>query len=120
MNDRTSQLRRQSLDAPPSISGERARLITEFYQANNGRYSVPVMRARAFHHLCREKPLHLGADELMVGERGPRPKAVPTFPELTCHSVEDLRILNSRKLTQYRVDPETIELYRREVIPYWE
>jgi pyruvate formate-lyase/glycerol dehydratase family glycyl radical enzyme len=119
MNDRTSQLRRQSLDAPPSISGERARLITEFYQANNGRYSVPVMRARAFHHLCREKTLHLGADELIVGERGPHPKAVPTFPELTCHSVEDLRILNSRPKTWYRVDEETVRLYEEKVIPYW-
>jgi len=119
MNDRTSQLRRQSLDAPPSISGERARLITEFYQANNGRYSVPVMRARAFHHLCREKTIHLGADELIVGERGPRPKAVPTFPELTCHSVEDLRILNSRPKTWYRVDEETVRLYEEKVIPYW-
>jgi formate C-acetyltransferase len=119
MNDRTSRLRRQSLDAPPCISGERARLITEFYQANNGRYSVPVMRARAFDHLCREKTLHLGADELIVGERGPRPKAVPTFPELTCHSVEDLRILNSRPKTWYRVDEETVRLYEEQVIPYW-
>jgi formate C-acetyltransferase len=119
MNDRTSRLRRQSLDAPPCISGERARLITEFYQANNGRYSVPVMRARAFDHLCREKTIHLGADELIVGERGPRPKAVPTFPELTCHSVEDLRILNSRPKTWYRVDDETVRLYEEQVIPYW-
>jgi trans-4-hydroxy-L-proline dehydratase len=119
MNDRTSQLRRQSLDTPPSISGERARLITEFYQANNGRYSIPVMRARAFHHLCREKTIHLGTDELIVGERGPRPKAVPTFPELTCHSVEDLKILNSRPKTWYRVDEETVRLYEEKVIPYW-
>jgi formate C-acetyltransferase len=62
----------------------------------------------------------VGEGELIVGERGPKPKAVPTFPELTCHSVEDLRILDSRKLTQYRVDPETIELYQREIIPYWQ
>src|ERR1017187_4979017 len=119
MNARTEQLRRLSLDTPPSISGERARLVTEFYQANGGRYSVPVMRARAFHPLCREKTLHLGADELIVGERGPRPKAVPTFPELTCHSVEDLRILNSRPKTWYRVDEATVRLYEEQVIPYW-
>ncbi|MGO8930443.1 MAG: trans-4-hydroxy-L-proline dehydratase [Limisphaerales bacterium] len=119
MNDRTSRLRRRSLETPPSISGERARLITEFYQANQGRYSVPVMRARAFLHLCREKTIHLGADELIVGERGPRPKAVPTFPELTCHSLEDLRILNSRPKTWYRVDDQTVRLYEEQVIPYW-
>jgi formate C-acetyltransferase len=120
MNDRTSQLRRQSLDTPPSISDERALLITEFYQANNGRYSVPVMRARAFHHLCQHKTIYLGELELIVGERGPCPKAVPTFPELTCHSVEDLKILNSRPKTWYRVDEETVRLYAEKVIPYWQ
>jgi len=119
MNDRTRQLRQMSLDTPPSISGERARLITEFYLANQGRYSVPVMRARAFLHLCEHKTIYIGEGELIVGERGPRPKAVPTFPELTCHSVEDLRILNSRPKTWYRVDDETVRLYEEKIIPYW-
>jgi formate C-acetyltransferase len=119
MNERTSKLRDLSLGIAPSISGERARLVTEFYQANNGRFSVPMMRARAFYHLCAHKTLYIGEDELIVGERGPRPKAVPTFPELTCHSVEDMRILNSRPKTWYRVDEETIRLYEEKVIPYW-
>lgn len=119
MNERTSRLRRESLDTPPSISGERARLITEFYQANEGRYSAPVMRARAFLHLCKHKTVYIGHGELIIGERGPRPKAVPTFPELTCHSVEDLRILNSRSKTWYRVDEECLRLYEEKVIPWW-
>ena len=119
MTDRTAKLRRQSLDTPPSISCERARLITEFYQANQGRYSTPVMRAMAFLHLCRHKTIYLGEDELIVGERGPAPKAVPTFPELTCHSLEDLKILNSRPKTWYRVDDSCLKLYEEVVIPYW-
>jgi pyruvate formate-lyase/glycerol dehydratase family glycyl radical enzyme len=119
MNDRTAKLRRQSLDTPPHISVERAVLLTEFYQANAGLYSVPVMRSQSFLHLCRHKTIYLGAGELIVGERGPEPKAVPTFPELTCHSVEDLKILNSRAKTWYRADDEAIRLYREKVIPYW-
>jgi formate C-acetyltransferase len=55
-----------------------------------------------------------------VGERGPHAKAVPTFPELTCHSAEDLRILNSRLMTSYRITEEDILTYEREVIPYWQ
>ena len=106
MNARTSKLRQESLDARPSISPERAVLVTDFYQANEGKYSVPVMRARAFLHLCEHKTIYLGDDELIVGERGPRPKAAPTFPELTCHSLEDLRILNSRPKTNYAVAEE--------------
>jgi len=119
MTPRTARLRQESLDTPPSISGERARLITEFYQANEGRYSTPVMRARAFRHLCEHKAIYIGEGELIVGERGPRPKAVPTFPELTCHSLDDLRILNSRPKTWYRVDEECLRLYEEKVIPYW-
>ncbi|MHC1766615.1 MAG: trans-4-hydroxy-L-proline dehydratase [Verrucomicrobiia bacterium] len=119
MNQRTERLRRQSLDTPPTISVERARLMTEFYLENQGRYTVPVMRARAFLHLCEHKTIYIGEDELIVGERGPRPKAVPTFPELTCHSLEDLQILTSRPKTWYRVDPECLKVYDSLVIPFW-
>lgn len=119
MNARTSQLRQESLEARPSISPERAILVTEFYQANEGRYSAPVMRARAFLHLCQHKTIYLGDGELIVGERGPRPKATPTFPELTCHSLDDLRILNSRPKTSYAVDRECLRVYEEKVIPYW-
>jgi trans-4-hydroxy-L-proline dehydratase len=119
MTPRTAKLRLQSLDTCPSISHERAALMTEFYQANEGRFSIPVMRARAFLHLCGRKTIYIGKDELIVGERGPSPKATPTFPELTCHSIEDLEILNSRAKTNYDVAPETIGVYKDRIIPYW-
>jgi len=119
MNERTERLRRASLDAVPRVSCERAELLTEHYHAELGRHSVPVMRALAFRHLCQQKTLYLGADELIVGERGPEPKAVPTYPELTCHSVEDLRILDSRPKTSYRVSHRCLAVYEHTVIPYW-
>jgi len=120
MTERTARLRRQSLDARPSISPERALLLTEFHRAQEGRLSVPLMRARAFLELCRRKTIYLGADELIVGERGPRPKATPTYPELTCHSLEDLRILNGRPKVHYDVDAECLRVYEEQVIPYWQ
>ncbi|HLO67877.1 MAG TPA: trans-4-hydroxy-L-proline dehydratase [Holophaga sp.] len=119
MNERTSRLRRESLDAVPSLTPERALLVTAFHREHIGRHPVPVMRALAFLHVCRHKEVWIGEGELVVGERGPRPKAVPTFPELTCHSAEDLRILDSRPLTSYRIPPGMIEAYEREVIPWW-
>jgi formate C-acetyltransferase len=99
---------------------ERAVLVTQFYRENYGKYSYPVLRALNFKNLCQKKTIYIGADELIVGERGPHPKAVSTFPELTCHSVEDLGILNSRKMTRYRVSDEDIATYRKEIIPYWQ
>jgi formate C-acetyltransferase len=119
MTERTATLRQQSLDTPPAISAERACLLTAFYQASAGKFSVPVLRARAFLHLCTHQTIHLGEGELIVGERGPAPKVVPTFPELTCHSLEDLRILNSRAKTWYRVDEACLRSYEESVIPYW-
>jgi len=119
MNERVRSLRRRSLDAQPSISIERALLLTEFYRDNLGRWPQPVLRARAFHDLCAKKTVYVESDELIVGERGPEPKATPTYPEITCHSAEDLRILDSRKLTNYTVADEEIAIYEREIIPFW-
>lgn len=119
MTPRTARLRRDSLDAVPSISGERARITTAFYRERLGRHSTPVLRAMNFYALCDQKALWMGDEELIVGERGPAPKAVPTYPELTCHSVEDLRILDTRPMTSYKVAPEVIAEYERDIIPYW-
>ena len=119
MTARTERLRRASLDAIPSISGERAAITTAFYKEHMGRHSIPVLRAMNFHAICDAKTLWMGDGELIVGERGPRPKAVPTYPELTCHSAEDLRILDSRPKTQYKVDAAVIDEYEREIIPFW-
>ncbi len=119
MNDRICRLMERSFDAEPSISTERAELMTRFYRENEGRHPVPVLRALAFYHLCENKTIYIGEAELIVGERGPAPKAVPTFPELTCHSGEDLRTLNDREHTSYRTDDDAIEAYERDVIPYW-
>ena len=119
MTPRTAKLREESLLASPSISYERASLLTDFYQANDGKFSIPVMRARSFMHLCEHQTLYLGPGELIVGERGPRPKAVPTYPELTYHSEQDLQILNSRPKTSYAVSDECLRIYREKIIPYW-
>lgn len=119
MNERIKRLRDESFNARPSFSAERAVLTTEFYKEWLGRVSTPVLRAMNFYNLCEKKAIYIGRDELIVGERGPKPKAVSSFPELTCHSEEDLRILDSRPMTSYSVPAEEIEAYRKIVIPYW-
>ncbi len=120
MNARIQRLRKLSVDTQPSLSIERALHETAFYRENYGKYSIPVLRALNFLDHCRRKTIYLGADELIVGERGPKPKAVPTFPELTCHSVEDFQVLNSRDQQRYTISREDIDTYAREVIPYWQ
>lgn len=119
ITQRVQKLREESVNAQPSISIERALIETEFYKANFGKYPVPILRALNFFEICTKKSIYIGDYELIVGERGPSPKAVPTFPELNCHSAEDLRVLNTRELQRYTISENDIELYEREVIPYW-
>ena len=121
MNERVARLREQSLETVPSISPERALLLTEFYrQCPPDTCSPAVHRALAFKYLLEHKAICINPGELIVGERGPAPKATPTYPELCCHSLEDLDILNSREKIPFRVSPEVREIFAREIIPYWQ
>ncbi|MBQ7685926.1 MAG: glycyl radical protein [Bacteroidaceae bacterium] len=119
MNDRIKRLHEQSLSTPATLTIERALIETAFYKENEGKMPIAVLRAQNFYEICKKKTIYIGDDELIVGERGPVPKAVPTFPELTCHSVEDLHVLNTRELQPYYISQEDIDTYEREVIPYW-
>jgi len=119
MNERIQILRKLSVETEPSLSIERALHETAFFKENFGKMSIPVLRASNFLDHCSKKSIYIGKGELIVGERGPKPKSVPTFPELTCHSVEDLNVLNTRELQRYTISQEDIDTYAREVIPYW-
>jgi pyruvate formate-lyase/glycerol dehydratase family glycyl radical enzyme len=121
MNERIRKLRQQTLDARPSISVERARLVTEFYKSDEARGISPAMQhALAFKHLMENKALCFNDGELIVGERGPAPKATPTYPEVCIHSLQDLRYLNDRKKTSFVSDAETRRAYADEIIPFWQ
>ncbi|MHC4228261.1 MAG: trans-4-hydroxy-L-proline dehydratase [Planctomycetota bacterium] len=120
MNERVRKLRQQSVETRPYISTERAELITEFYSSDVPlSKSVPVCRALVFKHLMEHKTICINDGELIVGERGPAPKATPTYPELCCHSLEDLRILNSRERAPYEVPEEVRKVYQEKIIPFW-
>ena len=120
MTERVSRLRLQSLEAMESISSERAELMTTFYQQAQGLMSTPVQRALAFQHQMEHKTVCINPGELIVGEKGPAPKQAPTFPELCCHTLDDLDILNSRPKTTFKVSPSARQAYAEQVIPYWQ
>ncbi|MGC8782616.1 MAG: pyruvate formate lyase family protein, partial [Anaerolineae bacterium] len=119
ISPRVARLRRQSLEAIPTLSAERARLMTEFYQQDLGLISTPVRRALAFQYLMEHKTICINDGELIVGEKGPAPAAAPTFPELCCHSLADLDILDRREKIPFKVSAETRQLYAEQIIPFW-
>jgi pyruvate formate-lyase len=119
MNERVTKLRQLSLETEAYISSERAELMTEFYRLA-GKSSVPVQRALAFKYILERKEICINEGELIVGERGPAPKATYTYPELCCHSLEDLDILDSRPKISFKVSHQVREAYEKQIIPYWE
>jgi trans-4-hydroxy-L-proline dehydratase len=119
MTERVVRLRKQSLETVPTISTERAELLNDFYQQNHGNTSIPIQRALAFEHLLEHKVVCINDGELIVGEKGPSPQAAPTYPELCCHSLQDLDILNSRSKIPFLVSAQARQAYEEKVIPYW-
>jgi len=121
MNERIKSLREQSLNAEASISLERAELLTDFYKRGEpNKNSVPVKRAKAFNYLLANKELCINEGELIVGERGPAPKATPTYPELCTHSLDDFEILNSREKVPFKVAEELKQIQQEKIIPFWD
>jgi trans-4-hydroxy-L-proline dehydratase len=120
MTERIKHLREQSLNASYTLSHERALLVTEYYQmAGFEQDTFPVRRAKTFRHILANKSICIFPGELIVGERGPAPKATPTYPEICLHSLEDLEMIHSRSKVAFHVSKETKNLYRDVIIPFW-
>ncbi|MBZ0242218.1 MAG: formate C-acetyltransferase/glycerol dehydratase family glycyl radical enzyme, partial [Bacteroidales bacterium] len=119
MNNRIRLLRENSLNAVPTISAERAILVTDFYASMPDQLPVPVQRAQAFRYILQHKQICIQENELIVGERGPAPKATPTYPEISSHSLEDLEILDQREKVSFKVDEEVKAAFRDKIIPFW-
>ncbi len=120
LSERIDKLRRQSLEAVNSLSHERAELLTRFYRTGLAEGApVPVQRALAFKYILENKKICINDGELIVGERGPAPKATPTYPEVCLHSPEDLQILNDRPKVSFKSGDETRSVYCDMIIPFW-
>ena len=120
MNERIARLREESVRAEVRTSGERAGIITEFYQSGIAAgKSFPVQRAMAFRYLMEHVSLPVEDGQLIVGLRRTWPQETPTYPEMCTHSPEGLEILDLRENMPCRVDDQTGKLYASKVIPAW-
>ncbi|MDD3243554.1 MAG: glycyl radical protein [Eubacteriales bacterium] len=119
MNQRVAALREQSVSTHPYLEAERAVLLTEAYEKYEGKVSVPMLRALSFAHILRHKRIGIEPGELIVGERGSAPQATPTFPEICCHTQDDLDTLDSREKIAYRVDGDMKRVYAQRIAPFW-
>jgi formate C-acetyltransferase len=120
INERVRKLRNENLKTKVTISSERAKLLTEFFKTKKmDNISIPVKRALAFKYFLENISLPIEKNQLIVGIRGTGIKEVPTFPEICCHSLNDLVVLSNREKNPYLVSEETKRLYKEEIIPFW-
>lgn len=117
--ERTKKLRKQSTETQPFITIERARLMTEGYKKYEGSVEIPVLRALAFKHYMENRTLCINDGELIVGEKGDSPQSTPTYPELCCHTMEDLDIMDKRDIISFKVSDDVKKIHEDEIIPFW-
>lgn len=120
MNERIQALRELSVSTQPHIDMERAKSETETYKKYEGQLSVPELRGQVLYDYFASKTLYIGDGELIVGEKGDSPQASPTFPELCCHTVEDMHVMNDRELINFTVQEEDFAVQEEVMIPYWD
>lgn len=117
--ERTKKLRKQSTETQPFITIERARLMTEGYKKYEGSVEIAVLRALAFKHYMENRTLCINDGELIVGEKGDSPQSTPTYPELCCHTMEDLDIMDKRDIISFKVSDDVKKIHEDEIIPFW-
>lgn len=120
MNARIKKLRKQSLTTTAHLYMERAKLMTDAYKKYEGSVSIPELRALTMKEIFSRKEITIEDGELIVGDKGKGPQSTPTFPELCCHTIEDMHVMNDRELICFKVSEEDLKLQEKEIIPYWE
>ena len=120
MNERIKKLRQQSDTTEPRIFMERALLMTDAYKKYEGEVSIPELRALSMKEIFSRKTITIEDGELIVGDKGAGPQSTPTFPELCCHTLEDMHVMNDRDLISFKVSEDDLKKQEEIIIPYWE
>lgn len=119
MNERVKRLRHRSETTQPYLDMERALIETATYLRYEGTVSTPELRGLVLRDYFALKTISIEPGELIVGEKGRGPQAAPTFPELCCHTLEDMRNMNDREQVNFTVTDDDMAAQRDIVIPYW-
>lgn len=119
MNERVKRLRHRSETTQPYLDMERALIETQTYLRYEGTVSTPELRGLVLRDLFERKSISIGEGELIVGEKGRGPQAAPTFPELCCHTLEDMRNMNDREQVGFKVTEADLRVQEEIIIPFW-
>ncbi|MBE5869367.1 MAG: glycyl radical protein [Lachnospiraceae bacterium] len=102
----------------PEIEADRAVLLTEAYQQTEGEPMV-TRRAKAFLHICKNLPIVIRPEELVVGSATKSPRGCPTFPEFSYQWLEnEFDTIEKRSADPFHISEQS-KAALRAIHPYW-
>lgn len=112
-------LRNRILDSKQQLYiKERAKLVTESYQATEGE-DANIRQAKALAHVLENYPVIIRDDEIIVGSVTPTPRGCLWFPEVCDWLINEIDTISTREYNPTYVTEEDKEYYLKEVHPYW-
>ena len=102
----------------PVVEADRAVLLTESYKATEGE-PIIIRRAKAFDHICRNIPIIIRPEELIVGSASQAPRGCQVFPEFSFEWLEsEFDTMETREADPFYIADETKRTLH-EVYKYW-
>lgn len=117
ISKRIETLKDKALHATPTVSLDRARLVTEFYKQPS---MEPFMlrRAHLFEYILANKEIYIDDEAILVGNHGSRLRSVPVYPEVTAWLLDEIDDIDTRSADPYQFLPgEKEEL--KEIVKIW-
>ena len=120
MNPRIELLLKKMRAQERYASIEQARIITESYR--NSAYDARILRrAEALKAALGRMEIAIEPEELIVGNRTSGVRSGVVFPESGSNWVDrEFETLPTRAQDRFSVRPEDIDVFRREIHPFWQ
>ncbi len=116
--ERISRLVDHLFEKMPEIEADRAVLLTESYRATEAEPMI-MRRAKAFDHICRNIPIIIRPEELIVGSATQAPRGCQVFPEYSFEWLEsEFDTIATREADPFYISEETKKTLH-EVYKYW-
>lgn len=115
---RIKMMKERTLNSMPTISSERAKIVTKSYMENEDKPAV-LKRAISFKDVLEQMTIYIAPGELLVGNHAEKIKYTPIFPEYVMDWViDELDEMAKRPGDRFEV-PEDVKEDLRKLAPYW-
>ncbi len=116
---RTKKLNESMRAVKPSISVERARLVTESFKQSEGAPYI-IRRAKALAYILENMTIFIEEDTLIAGNHSSKPRSAPLFPEFGSFDKKELDLMPTRKVDTLQITEEEKKYLLEEIYPWWE